>query len=142
MNKVLLIGRMARDPETNSTNSGIKYSRFTIAVNRSFGEDQADFIPIVAWRSQAEFTEKYLKKGALVSVEGRFTSSSFQGTDGQMVYRHEVTADRVEGLESKAQAESRGASVQPQTNKPMKFEDQKEEPVPQETKDVPWELDL
>lgn len=48
MNKVLLIGRLVRDPETNSTTSGIKYTRFTIAVDRPFGEDQADFIPVVS----------------------------------------------------------------------------------------------
>lgn len=142
MNKVILIGRLVRDPETNSTNSGIKYSRFTVAVDRQFGEDQADFIPIVAWRNQAEFVEKYMKKGSLVAVDGRFTSSSYQDANGQTVYRNEVTADRVEGLESKAQSENRNSttSVTKTTSKPMQFEEQKENQ--EVTKEVPWELDL
>ena len=142
MNKVILIGRLVRDPETNSTTSGIKYSRFTIAVNRQFGEDQADFIPVVAWRNQAEFVEKYMKKGALVCVEGRFSSSSFQDANGQTIYRYEVTADRVEGLESKAQTESRNSSntTSVSTQKPMQFENEKENQ--ESTKEVPWELDL
>ena len=105
MNKVLLVGRLTRDPDTNSTSTNIKYSRFTVAVSRQFGEDQADFIPIVAWRSTAEFMEKYAKKGAQVSVEGRFTSSTYQNAEGTNITRYEVTADRVELLESRAYRE-------------------------------------
>ena len=145
MNKVLLIGRLVRDPETQSTGSGIKYSRFTIAVDRQFGENQTDFVPVVAWRSQADFVENYMKKGSLVSVEGRFTSSTYQNSEQQNVTRYEVTADRVEALESKAQTEARIATGETKVpsvtaTQVMQFEDEMKE----DTKniDVPWDLDL
>lgn len=147
MNKVMLVGRFVRDPETQQTSSGIKYSRFTIAVDRQFGENQTDFVPVVAWRSQADFIDSYLKKGALVSVEGRFTSSTYQNQENQNVTRYEVTADRVEGLESKAQAQAReGGSVQTSTmaTQEMKFakEQEADKKEVEAQQDVPWDLDL
>lgn len=148
MNKVLTIGRLTRDPETQETNSGIKYTRFTIAVDRQFGDNQTDFIPVVAWRSQADFIEKYVRKGGLVSVEGRFTSSSYQNSDGQNVTRYEVTADRVESLETKQQVEQREAegnntSVINSATATQVIEFEKESKPAEDVKnDVPWELDL
>lgn len=147
MNKVMLVGRFVRDPETQQTSSGIKYSRFTIAVDRQFGENQTDFVPVVAWRSQADFIDSYLKKGALVSVEGRFTSSTYQNQENQNVTRYEVTADRVEGLESKAQAQAReGEKVQTSTmaTQEMKFakEQEADKKEVEAQQDVPWDLDL
>ena len=147
MNKVLVIGRLTRDPETQSTTSGIKYTRFTLAVNRQFSEDQTDFIPVVAWRNQAEFVEKYMRKGALVSVDGRFTSSTYQNAEGTNITRYEVTADRVESLETKSQSEFRqGQTSEPQTKSATStqvVEFEKENgPAQEETNDVPWELDL
>lgn len=147
MNKVLTIGRLVRDPETQETNSGIKYTRFTVAVDRQFADNQTDFIPVVAWRNQAEFVEKYLTKGALVSIEGRFSSSSYQNSDGQNVTRYEVTADRVESLETKAQAEQRQGNTQEinvvksaAATQVIEFE--KENKPEQTENEVPWELDL
>lgn len=147
MNKVLTIGRLVRDPETQETNSGIKYTRFTVAVDRQFADNQTDFIPVVAWRNQAEFVEKYLTKGALVSIEGRFSSSSYQNSDGQNVTRYEVTADRVESLETKAQAEQRKGNTQEinvvksaAATQVIEFE--KENKPEQTENEVPWELDL
>lgn len=147
MNKVMLVGRFVRDPETQQTSSGIKYSRFTIAVDRQFGENQTDFIPVVAWRNQADFVDNYLRKGALVSVEGRFTSSTYQNQENQNVTRYEVTADRVEALESKAQAQAReGESVQTSAmaTQEMKFakEQEADKKEVEAQKDVPWDLDL
>ena len=149
MNKVLLVGRLVRDPETSTTTSNIKYTRFTIAVSRPFGEDQADFVPIVAWRSQAEFVEKYMTKGALVSIEGRFNSNSYKNNEGQTVTRYEVSADRVQTLETKAQVEARNGNKSTYVakkptvatdTKVMSFE---EEAKPEkESNEVPWELDL
>ncbi len=150
MNKVLLVGRLVRDPETSSTSSNIKFTRFTIAVTRPFGEDQADFVPIVAWRSQADFVEKYMNKGALVSIEGRFNSNTYQNNENQTVTRYEVSADRVQTLETKAQVEARAGRTQEvilskgnssTDTKIMSFED---EVKPEENKgnEVPWELDL
>ncbi len=151
MNKILIVGRLTRDPETHETNSGIKYTRFSVAVNRQFGENQTDFIPVVAWRSQAEFVEKYMKKGALISIEGKFTSSSYQNSDNQQITRYEITADRIEGLESKSQIEARehgyknsyGSNIVPSNDvkKDLEFENDNNENENNET-EVPWELDL
>lgn len=116
MNKVLLVGRLVRDAEVKSTASGIKNARFTIAVDRQFGEKEADFIPIIAWKHDAEFVEKYINKGSLVSIEGRFSSSTYE-KDGQKVTKYEVTAEHVKGLESKAQAEARTGSSTPEVKR-------------------------
>ncbi len=150
MNKVLLVGRLVRDPETSSTSSNIKFTRFTIAVSRPFGEDQADFIPIVAWRSQAEFVEKYMNKGALVSIEGRFNSNTYQNNENQTVTRYEVSADRVQTLETKAQVEARTGNTQEFIVKKndsaadtriISFEEEKSNDEAKGN-EVPWELDL
>ena len=145
MNKVLAIGRLTRDPDTNITDSGIKYTRFSIAVDRQFADNQIDFIPIVAWRNQADFIGKYIKKGALVSVEGRFTSSTYQNSENKNITRYEITADRVTALETKVQIENRIGRIQ-ETNfgenkvQAVQFE---KEIIKEEKKDeVPWELDL
>ena len=149
MNKVLTIGRLTRDPETQETNSGIKYTRFTIAVDRQFAENQTDFIPVVAWRNQAEFVEKFIRKGALVSVDGRFTSSSYQNSDGKNVTRYEVTADRIESLETKAQAELRQGNTQEikvnnsaTATQVVEFEKENGPAKEETTNDVPWDLEL
>jgi len=152
MNKVLLVGRLTRDPETNSTSSNVKYSRFTVAVSRQYGEDQADFIPVVSWRGTAEFIEKYAKKGVQVSVEGRFTSSTYQNNEGNNITRYEVTADRVELLESRAVREQMNTQEILAPNKSVTATTEMtfvKESIPVETKtteeegeDVPWELDL
>lgn len=145
MNKVLIIGRLVRDPETKTTGSGIKMTRFTIAVNRQFSEDQADFIPVVAWRNQADFMDKYIKKGALMSVEGRFTSSSYKDQEGKTIYRNEITADRVQSLESKKQSQNRTSTTSATATQTISFAEQNkpaEKTTNEENKDVPWELDL
>ena len=149
MNKVIVIGRLVRNPETQSTNSGIKYSRITVAVNRQFVENQTDFIPIVTWRNQADFVDKYLNKGALISVEGRFTSSSYQDSNGQNITRYEVTADRVESLETRAQAALRNEQAQQinviksaTSTQVIEFEKENKPTPNEEKKDIPWELDL
>lgn len=110
MNKVVLIGRVTRDPELRYTSTNIPNTRFTLAVNRTFqnqsGETEADFIPIVVWRKQAENVKKYVSKGSLVAVEGRIQTGSYE-KDGQRVYTTDVVADNVQFLESKAQSQER-----------------------------------
>lgn len=110
MNKVVLIGRATRDPELRYTSSNIPNTRFTLAVNRNFqnqnGETEADFINIVVWRKQAENVKKYVNKGNLVAVEGRIQTGSYE-KDGQKVYTTDVVADNVQFLESKSQSQSR-----------------------------------
>ena len=116
MNKVCLIGRITRDPELRYTSSNIPSVRFTLAVNRTFqnqnGEREADFINIVAWRNQAENVKKYVSKGSLVAVEGRIQTGSYD-KDGQKVYTTDVVADNVQFLESKAQSQNRTDEVTP-----------------------------
>ncbi|NLJ40020.1 MAG: single-stranded DNA-binding protein [Clostridiales bacterium] len=112
MNKVVLIGRLTRDPELRYTSSGIALARFTLAVDRSFtnqqGEREADFIPITVWRGQAENCAKYLNKGRLVAVSGRIQTGSYETPEGQRRYTTEVVADDVRFLEWGDRAESRG----------------------------------
>lgn len=107
MNKVVLIGRLTRDPELRYTSSNIASATFSLAVNRSFqnqnGVREADFINIVMWRKQAETAKKYLTKGSLIAVEGRIQTRNYDGQDGRKVYVTEVVADSFEFLESKGQ---------------------------------------
>ena len=103
MNKVLLIGRITKDPEIRYTQNGIPSVSFTIAVDRGMrdanGNRQADFINCVAWRGQADFISRFIKKGFLMSVEGRIQTRNYQGQDGQMRYVTEVVLDTVENLQ-------------------------------------------
>lgn len=103
MNKVVLIGRLTKDPELRYTSSGVAVTSFFIAVNRNFtnnqGEREADFIPIVVWRGQAENCAKYLNKGRLVAVSGRIQTRTYDTPDGQRRYAWEVVADEVQFLD-------------------------------------------
>ena len=110
MNKVVLIGRLTRDPELRYTSSNIPSATFSLAVNRPFqnqnGVREADFINIVMWRKQAETAKKYLTKGSLISIEGRIKTRNYDGADGKKVYVTEVVADNFEFLETKGQKTS------------------------------------
>ncbi|HOO67795.1 MAG TPA: single-stranded DNA-binding protein [Bacilli bacterium] len=107
MNKVILIGRLTKDPDLRYTPSNVPAVNFTLAVNRNFtnqnGERQADFINIVVWRKQAENVKKYITKGSQVAVEGRIQTRNYDDKDGKKVYVTEVVADNVQFLESKGQ---------------------------------------
>ena len=106
MNRVILMGRLTRDPNISyaqKDNSAI--ARFTLAVDRRFsteGQPSADFISCVAFGKQAEFAEKYLKQGTKVACEGRIQTGSYTNRDGQKVYTTDVILDGVEFAESKA----------------------------------------
>ena len=104
MNKVVLIGRLTKDPELRYTpGSNIANLTFTIAVNRPYknanGSYDADFIPVVVWRGLAEMLAKHLKKGARVAVDGRIQTRSYDGNDGQKRYVTEVIADNAEVID-------------------------------------------
>lgn len=102
INRVVLVGRLTKDPELKYTPSGIAMARFTLAVNRTFkseGQPDADFINIIVWRKQAENTANFLKKGSLAGVEGRIQTGSYEGQDGKRVYTTDVVADSVQFLE-------------------------------------------
>ena len=104
LNRVILIGRLTRDPEMRYTPSGVAVTQFTLAVDRPFtsggGEREADFIPIVTWRQLAETCANYLRKGRLAAVEGRMQVRNYENNEGKRVYVTEVIADNVRFLES------------------------------------------
>ncbi|MEK4427579.1 single-stranded DNA-binding protein [Solibacillus sp. FSL K6-1523] len=108
INRVVLVGRLTKDPELRYTPSGIPMARFTIAVNRTFssqsGEKEADFIGCIAWRKQAENLANFMRKGSLIGVEGRIQTGSFEGQDGKRVYTTDVVADSVQFLEPRGGA--------------------------------------
>lgn len=105
INRVILVGRLTKDPEYRQTPNGIDIANFTLAVNRNFksknGEQQADFINVVVFRQQAENVSKYLSKGSLAGVDGRIQSRSYENKEGQRVFVTEVVADSVQFLEPK-----------------------------------------
>ena len=105
MNKVILIGNLTKDPEAFTTQSGVPRSTFTIAVQRRFanaqGVREADFIPVVAWRQNADFCNRYLSKGRKVAVEGSMQVRTYDAQDGSKRYVTEVIADSVEALGSR-----------------------------------------
>ncbi|WGF40276.1 MULTISPECIES: single-stranded DNA-binding protein [Lysinibacillus] len=114
MNQTQLIGRLTKDPEISYTQSGIARARFTLAVNRTFknqnNENEADFIQIEAWRKTAENAANYLKKGSLTGITGSIRTGSYE-RDGQRIYFTNVVADSIQFLEPKnGTGGSQGAS--------------------------------
>lgn len=105
MNKVILIGRLTRDPELRTLTNGNATASFTLAVNRNFtnqqGEREADFINCVVWRKQAENVAKYCAKGSQVAIEGRIQTRNYDAQDGTKRYITEVVADNVTFLSSR-----------------------------------------
>lgn len=102
INRVVLVGRLTKDPELKYTPSGVPMTRFTVAVNRfkkEGEEQQADFIGCIAWRKQAENLANFMKKGNLIGLEGRIQTGSFEGQDGKRVYTTDVVADSIQFLE-------------------------------------------
>ena len=112
MNRVILIGRLARDPEMRTTSSGIAMTRFTLAVSRPFnsqeGKEQTDFIGCIVWRRQAENVAKYCTKGSQVAIEGRIQTGSYDAQDGTKRYTTDVVCDNVTFLGSKASGNNSG----------------------------------
>lgn len=110
MNSVKLSGRLTRDPELKQTPSGVHVTSFALAVDRKFNRDEADFIPITAWRKTAEFVAKYFHKGQRVIIsEGRIRVTPYTDRDGNKRTRFEVVADEVEFGESKRAPEDQEA---------------------------------
>ena len=105
MNRVILVGRITKDPEIKKTAQDIAVVNFTLAVNRNYtdqqGEKQADFISCVVWRKQAENVAKYVTKGMLLGVEGRIQTRQYESETG-MKYITEVLCDSVQFLENKS----------------------------------------
>lgn len=99
LNKIVIMGRLTRDPESRRTGSGVEVANFTVAVDRDFsgpsGEKETDFIDCVAWRKTAEFIGKYFRKGSLAVVSGRLQIRSWTDKDGGKRRSAEVVADNV-----------------------------------------------
>ena len=124
INRVVLVGRITKDPEVKKTQSGVSIVNFTLAVNRQFksqdGEQEADFINCVAWRNQADFIGNYITKGALLGVEGRIQTRTYEDQTGKTVYITEVVCDTVQSLESRSQRQEREQQAQPYQSRDYK----------------------
>lgn len=115
MNKVILLGRLTRDPEVRYSQgeNSLAIARFTLAVDRRFkrqGEADADFISCVAFGKSAEFAEKYLRQGVKIALTGRIQTGSYTNKEGQKVYTTEVVVEETEFAESKNASGGSGAS--------------------------------
>ena len=109
MNRVVLVGRLTKDPVLRKTANGVSVTSFTLACTRRFkqeGQPDADFINTVTWNKTADIVSQYTHKGSLVGVEGRIQTRSYDDKDGKRVYVTEVVADSVQFLESKSAAAS------------------------------------
>lgn len=118
MNHVVLIGRLTRDPELRYTPNGVAVTTFTLAVNRPFtnqaGEQEADFIQVVAWQKLAENCANYLGKGRLCAVEGRLQIRNYEDKDGQKRKVAEVIASSVQFLDRANTSDNKGTAPQNQ----------------------------
>lgn len=112
LNCVVLIGRLTKDPELRYTPNGVAVASFTLAVNRSWlnqqGERETDFIPIVVWRKQAENCANYIGKGSLVAIEGRMQVRTYDTKEGQRRWVTEVVANDVRFLDRREASNEQG----------------------------------
>lgn len=133
MNRVVVVGRLTRDPELKYTPSGHAVANFNVAVNRQFknkdGEQEADFIQCVTWRKQAENLANYMKKGSQIGVDGRLQTRNFEDKNGRTVFVTEILAESIQFLESKnstGNTNSSNSKQQPkqteQPQQPQSFE--------------------
>ena len=106
MNKVIMIGRLTKDPEIKKTSSGKSVASFSLAVSDRYNRDKTDFINCVAWEKTADYLGNYVKKGNLIAVEGRISTRNYDGSDGKKVYITEVVCDSVQGLERNDQPQA------------------------------------
>lgn len=129
MNKVVLIGRLTRDPELRYTGSNTPVATFSLAVDRGFsnqqGEREADFINIVVWNKQAENVKNFLTKGSQVGIDGRIQTRTYDDQNGQKRYVTEVVANNVEFLGSKnsSNTNTKGSSSKNEEPTPYDFGD-------------------
>lgn len=103
MNKVFLIGNLTKDPELSTTNNGVKFCKFTLAVSRNYSKDgkrETDFLNVVVWRAQADNCARYLKKGSKAAVSGSIQTRNYEN-EGRRVYVTEIAADEVQFLSTK-----------------------------------------
>ena len=126
LNRIILMGRLTRDPELRHTQSGTAVASFSLAVDRDFksrdsGEKTTDFIDVVAWRNTAEFVSKYFAKGRMAVVEGRLQIRDWTDRDGGKRRSAEVVADNVYFGDSKRDGESGGSFSRPAAPAPVDY---------------------
>ncbi|MBP1999726.1 single-strand DNA-binding protein [Paenibacillus shirakamiensis] len=133
LNRVILIGRLTRDPELRYSGSGTAVTKFTVACDRR-GDDGADFIQVVTFKQTAEACASYLKKGRLVGIEGRWQTGNFENNEGKKVYTNDCIADNVRFLEKSNSGQA--SSGQSTTNKDPFQDDGK--PIDISNDDMPF----
>lgn len=140
MNKVILIGRLTRDPELKTTTTGVSVTTFSIAVERNYvneetGQRDADFINCLSWRKQAENIARYCTKGSQIALEGRLQVRSYDDRDGNRKFVTEVVADNVTFLSPKKKEEIE--EQQEESNVDFNFEDE----IELTEDDLPFDID-
>lgn len=140
MNNVSLMGRLTADPELKTTQNGISYCRFTVAVDRysKDGEDKTDFINCVAWRKTAEFIDNYFSKGQRIALTGSIQTGSYTDKDGRKVYTTDVNTDKVFFCESKKDGDNNTAAKSSKQRKPRKEEPIDDEVFEEIADDLPF----
>ncbi len=158
INNVVLVGRLGTEPELTYTQSGTALCKFRLAVSRpprrDSNEEETDWLNIVCWERTAENVNQYLDKGALVGIEGRIQSRSWEREDGSRAYAVEINAFRVHFLESRKEAEARragqgGGGRPPQQGGGQQQRQQQQGPPPQQQQqqgpqggpDIDWTMD-
>ncbi|MBK1962951.1 single-stranded DNA-binding protein [Listeria ivanovii] len=120
MNRTILVGRLTKDPELRYTPTGVAVVNFTLAVNRTFsnknGEKEADFINCIAWRKPAENLANYQRKGNLLGVDGRIQTSTYEGKDGNRVFKTDVVAENIQFLEPRKDENKQATTSTNMTN--------------------------
>ncbi len=135
LNHIVIMGRLTRDPELRTTQTGVNVASFTVAVDRDFGgrdggERQTDFIDCVAWRQTGEFVSKYFQKGSLIVVSGRLQSRKWQDREGQNRTNWEISADNVYFGGSKRDSENNNFNQQPYGQQPYSGYDNRSPSAP------------
>jgi single-strand DNA-binding protein len=145
MNRVVIVGRLTHDPELRFTQNGIAVTRFSLAVDRPFtnqqGERETDFLDVVVWRRQAENVAAYLKKGSLAAVDGRVQVRSYETPEGQKRKVWEIVADRVEFLDRRGDTGSQMSQGGYGRTQPELGEDEDDVPMPEEAETFGDQID-
>ena len=139
LNRVVLVGRLTRDPDLRYTQSGTAVANFILAVDRPFSkEKETDFINCVVWRKPAENLANYMKKGNLIGIEGRIQTRSYEGKDGKTVYVTEVVAENVQFLESKKSGKAQQPKQQQRIDNMNKNLEQNTQKIDVDDSDLPF----
>lgn len=137
INKVILMGRLTRDPKLRHTGKGTPVTTFSIAIDNGYGDNKrTDFVNCLAWNKTAEFVTKYFAKGKMIIVIGRITTRSWETQDGKRAYATEVIANEVNFGETKTspQLNTPQTAAQP----PMQYDDDDFTPLDEEDDDLPF----